>query len=186
MNTTNQRLCSEDEIQAFLGSMSKDQAKAREDINALLAKYPHDARLHFLSGSLLAGEQDYAGARSAMRQALDIAPGFDVARFQLGFLLLTCGEPVAAQETWGPLYGLAQDHYLRLFVTGLCHLIRDEFAEAIACLERGISQNRENAPMNRDMQLIVDEVRRKSADTGEQVSSVDLLLRQVAFKNTHH
>jgi len=155
------------------------------DLDAMLDEYPNDARLYFLKGSLLAGEQDYSAARAAMRHAVDLAPNYHVARFQLGFLLLTSGEPHAAQEAWGPLYSLPPDHYLRIFVDGLCHLIRDEFPETIKLLQKGMALNNENQPMNRDMQLIVEETKRRmDQDTpgNGPVSSVDFLLQQAALK----
>jgi len=131
------------------------------DLESMLDEYPRDARLHFLKGSLLAGEQDYAGARVSMRQAVDLAPDYHVARFQLGFLLLTSGEPHAAQEAWGPLHSLPADNYLHIFVQGLCHLIKDDFAETVRLLQDGIVRNKENPAMNRDMQMIIDEARHK-------------------------
>jgi tetratricopeptide (TPR) repeat protein len=158
-----------------------------EQLEALLTAYPQDARLHFMKGSLLAGSEDYAAARVSMRRAVDLAPDFAVARFQLGFLLLTSGEPYPAQEAWGPLHALPKNHYLRLFVDGLCHLIRDEFEDTIRMLEAGIAGNSENLPMNRDMQLIINEVRSKlGASQDTATSSVDQLLQQAAFKGTRH
>jgi hypothetical protein len=137
----------------------------------------------------LAGRGNYRAAWAAMRRAVDLAPDYVIARFQLGLLELTSGEPIAAQETWGPLHGLPRDNFVRLFVEGLCHLIRDEFAGAVRCLQDGIALNGENAPMNRDMQLVIDEIHFKQANgkTGEPaVSSVDLLLQQAAFKSRKH
>jgi hypothetical protein len=106
----------------------------------------------------------------------------------LGFLLLTSGEPHAAQEAWGPLHSLPADNYLHLFVVGLCHLIRDEFDDTIRSLQDGIARNQENLPMNRDMQLIIDEVRGKISrkDGDAATSSVGFLLQQAALKSTRH
>jgi hypothetical protein len=120
---------------------------------------------------------------------VDLAPDYAIARFQLGFLLLTSGESHAAQEAWGPLHALPADNYLRLFVMGLCHLIRDEFNDVINVLQDGMARNRDNPAMNRDMQLIIDEVRAKLSgqDRGTApISSVDFLLQQAAMKATRH
>jgi hypothetical protein len=123
-----------------------------------------------------------------MRRAVDLAPDYAIARFQLGFLLLTSGEPHAAQEAWGPLHALPESNYLNIFVRGLCHLIRDEFDDTVRLLQEGIDRNTENAPMNADMQLIIDEVRRKQAagGIGAAVSAVDQLLQQSALRSTRH
>lgn len=179
-------LCPQDRLSSFVAMMGEDETRATRSLDDLLSQYPGDPRLHFLKGSLLAGQQDYAGARVEMRRAVDLAPDYAVARFQLGFLLLTSGEPFPAQEAWGPLFGLPADNHLRLFATGLGHLIRDEFADAVRLLQEGIERNRENLPMNRDMQMVIDEIRTKqnSADSGAP-SSVDLLLQQAALRTRH-
>jgi tetratricopeptide (TPR) repeat protein len=168
--------------------MDENEAAGSKMLDHLLDEFPLDARLHFLHGSLAAAGQDYASARIAMRRAVDLAPDFAIARFQLGFLLLTSGEPHAAQEAWGPLHLLPPDHHLRIFVLGLCRLIADEFDEAIGLLLDGIGRNSENPALNGDMQLIVEETRRKSVEQveGEPLSHTHLLLQQSAFKSTKH
>jgi Flp pilus assembly protein TadD len=154
------------------------------DLDNALLEWPRDPRLHFLKGSLLAARQDFAGAQVAMRRAVDLAPDFAVARFQLGLLLLTCGEPYAAQEALGPLHALPPDHYLHLFASGLSSLVRDDFEQASELLLRGMSRNHDNPAMNRDMQLIVDQLRTKmEAGVGTGPGSpVDQLLQQAALK----
>lgn len=188
MNSTHRTLCTDGEIAAVIDAYKRNPSKGLRELEQSLAAYPADPRLHFLKGSWLAGQEDYAAARRSMRHAIDLAPNYSVARFQLGLLELTSGEAIAAQETWGPLHALPKGNYLRLFVTGLCHLIRDEFADAARHLEEGISLNHENEPMNHDMRMIVDEIRRKRGSRGkdgEAVSSVGLLLQQAALKSRH-
>ena len=185
-NPVQRKLCPSDRLEVLMRAVQKNEPQGLAD---LLSEYPDDARLHFLKGSLLAGRQDYVAARAAMQHALDLAPDFAIARFQLGLLLLTSGEIHKSLEIWGPLHILAPDNFLRLFVIGLCHLVRDEFDEAIRYLEKGISQNQENLPMNHDMQLVIEEARKKMADQGSgdsAVSSVDQLLKQAALKARLH
>lgn len=186
-NHANRNLCPDAELLLLTSAAGGNGARAMHDLDGALTRYPNDARLHFLRGSLLAGRQDFDAAKIAMRQAVDLAPDYAVARFQLGFLLFTSGDIYAAQETWGPLHSLPPGHYLRLFVDGLCHLIRDEFKEAVQALRDGIAKNRENPPMNRDMQMIVDEIGRKSdVASRDPQSSVELLLQQSALRPTRH
>jgi tetratricopeptide (TPR) repeat protein len=178
-------LCPDDRLKDLLARLKQEQGLA--PVEAVLRDYPNDPRLLFLQGSLLAGRQEYAAAREVIRKAVDLAPDFAIARFQLGLLQLTSGEAVAAQETWGPLHSLPDGHYIKSFVVGLCHLIKDEFPAANAELERGIAHNQENPPLNRDMQMIIDEVRSRRLGEGEgSVSSVDLLLQQAALRGTRH
>ena len=175
-------LASQDALNMLVQTIGKDPRKGMRELDGMLVDFPRDARLHFLKGSLLAGNEDYQAARAAMRRAVDLAPDYAVARFQLGFLLLTSGEPHAAQEAWGPLHALPPDNFIRIFVDGLCHLIRDEFDEAVRRLQDGIARNREIAPMNRDMQLLIDEIRAKGLKSGGAMSSVDFLLQQSALR----
>lgn len=182
-------LCPEDRLAELLAAVAADRADADGLLDRLIDAYPGDPRLHFLQGSLRAAVQDYDGARAAMRHAVDLAPDFAVARFQLGFLLLTCGEAHAAQEAWGPLHGSVAGTYMGHFVDGLTHLIHDRFDQAITALEAGIAINEENPAMSADMRLIIDEAREKTraaGTSGESLSAAHLLLQQAALKATRH
>lgn len=185
------RLCDEQTFASLVEAIQRgaDDEVARTD--RLLVEYPGDARLHFLRGSLLAGLGRPIEALPALRKAVELAPDFAIARFQLGFFLLTSGEPAEALSVWGPLALLPKDHYLRMFVAGLTHLIRDEFDETIRNLEQGIGANSENPPLNRDMQLIIDQVRtlqvQGTAKEGDDsVSATSFLLDQFGARPTKH
>ncbi|HEX4695786.1 hypothetical protein [Sphingomonas sp.] len=149
-------------------------------VDRALADFPADPRLHFLRGSLLAGIGRPIEALASLKAAVDLAPDFAIARFQLGFFQLTSGEAADALSTWGPLALLPEGHYLRTFVGGLTYLIRDEFPQAIEQLRLGIAANEENPPLNRDMQLIIDRVGEIGSDAGtdETMSATSLLLGQ--------
>jgi hypothetical protein len=184
-------LCPDETLAVLVAMLQAGEEDATPKLHDLTARFRQDPRLHFLSGSMMAGQKDYEGARKAMRRAVDLAPDFAIARFQLGFLLLTNGEAWPAQEVWGPLHGLPESHYLRHFVRGLCHLVRDEFAGTIAELERGIAANQENLPLNNDMRLVIDEVREKGLiggghDTPGDMSSAQMLLQQASLRSTRH
>lgn len=180
-------LCPAERLQALVAAMGDDEKQANADLEILLGRHPDDPRLHFLKGSLTAARQDYSGAITEMRRAVEIAPEYWIARYQLGFLLLTSGEPHTAQEAWGPLHGLPDNHYLRILVTGLIHMIHDRFVEAIEQFQRGMLENTENAPLNSDIQLIVEELKgRETEGEAQSLSSVDLLLRQSMLKSTRH
>ena len=183
------RLCPEEALAALLVQLQQDSSSGTARLDELTRRFDGDARLHFLKGSMLAGSGDYPRARDEMRRAVDLAPDFAIARFQLGFLLLTSAEPITAQEAWGPLHGLPARHYLRHFVQGLCHLIRDEFGETIRELELGIAVNQENPPLNNDMRLILAEVRKKpltNPNGPAEASSAQLLLQQAMLRSTRH
>ncbi len=182
--------CPDDAMRQVLAALRSDKDGGIAAIRSLAEVYPDDARLPFLGGSVLAGMQRYDEALEAMQRATEIAPGFVLARFQYGFLLLTCARADEAQAVWTPLLGLPQDNCFHLFAQGLGHLIRDEFASTIACLEAGISQNSDNPLLNNDMQLIIDEVRVKLAnqpanapDVQSERSEAALLFERYAVRD---
>ena len=150
-------LCDDAELQKLIAAMQADTGEELERADRLLAEYPEDPRLYFLRGSILASIGRPIEAMPALRQAVELAPDFAIARFQLGFFQLTSGEAAGALATWGPLAMLPRGDYLRSFVAGLTHLIRDEFEDAITHLREGIAANTENPPLNRDMQLIIEQ-----------------------------
>lgn len=176
------QLCDDDDMQTLMAAIQSDDSDEIAQIDRMLGRFPNDPRLHFLRGSVLAGIGRPIEALAALKTAVEIAPDFAIARFQLGFFQLTSGEAADALGTWGPLALLPDGHYLRLFVTGLTYLIRDEFPQAIAALESGIEANSENPPLNRDMQLIIDKVRDIPAPgeeaQEETISATSLLLGQ--------
>jgi tetratricopeptide (TPR) repeat protein len=180
--------CPQPQLDDLVAAIRRDEAQGLNRLGALLEEYPRDARLHFLQGSVLAGQQRYAEAHEAIAKAVALAPELWVARFQLGFLELTSGDPGAAEATWAPFERLPQDYYLSLFVHGLRRLMRDEFPETIRLLGAGIQRNVDNPAMNHDMQLIIDtlQVAGPPPDAeAEPVSAAQLLLRQYAGKTRH-
>lgn len=151
-------LCDDAQMQDLMAAIQSDDHDEILRVDRLIGSYPEDPRLHFLRGSILASIGRPIEALSSLKKAVELAPDFAIARFQLGFFQLTSGEAVDALATWGAIVLLPKDHYLRFFVGGLTHLIRDEFPETIARLAEGIAANDENPALNRDMQLIIDQV----------------------------
>jgi tetratricopeptide (TPR) repeat protein len=179
-------LCGDGELQELMEALQADSGDELERADRLIAEYPDDPRLHFLRGSILASIGRPIEAMPALRRAVELAPDFAIARFQLGFFQLTSGEAANALSTWGPLALLPESNYLRMFVAGLTHLIRDEFEEAIAQLRAGIAANEENPPLNRDMQLIVEQTStllagsRSAAEEKGAASATSFLLDQLS------
>lgn len=207
-------LCPEASLNAVVERLRGDDEGGLAAIGDLLKSWPLDPRLHFLEGSVLAGLQRYDEGRRAMARAVEIAPDFALARFQLGFLDLTSGRALDAMAVWAPLSGLPDDDALRVFSEGLANMAIDHFSEARRLLKRGMALNTANPMINADMQLILDEIANlpdkpaATADADVQTgsgdgnatdaateeaapaSAVDLLLRQSqlrdGFKNTRH
>lgn len=149
-------MCSDDDMAQVIAVAEAGRGDELPLVERLIEAHPDDARLHFLRGSLLIGHDRPIEAHAALARAVTLAPDFVLARFQLGFFELTSGEPHRALATWGPLAELPKEHHLSRFVAGLTHLIHDRFDDAVAELRAGIAVNTENAPLNRDMTLIVE------------------------------
>jgi Flp pilus assembly protein TadD len=180
--------CPDDRLTYVRDLAASDSARAIPAITKLIEDYPGDARLPFLRGSLAAGLRDYASARDDLRQAVTLAPGYAIARFQFGLLLLTSGEAHEAQSVLQPLLDLGEEDALHHFAAGLLLLMQDRFEEAVIGLERGLECNRDNLPLNRDMTMLIGEIRTKMdgvADDGP-LSAAHLLLQQSALKATKH
>ena len=183
-------LCPEDEIQALITNMQTGTGSDTAAIDKLLETYQEDPRLHFLKGSILVGEGKLIEAHGYLSKAVEIAPDFAIARFQLGFFQLTSGESNNALKTWARLDMLPDGHYLKLFVVGLRHLIRDEFEDCIDTLRKGMDLNNENPPLNKDMQLIIDQCQplitkdTEPEDSDDDVTSTtSFLLNQLSEKD---
>lgn len=177
---TNQ--CDESQLQALLDLYKTEAPERIGATEALIGAFPEDARLHFMLGSTLIGEGRLIEGHAALARAVELAPDFAIARFQLGLFQLTSGEADNALGTWGRLDRLAEGHYLRRFVDGLRALIRDEFSQCIEHLRAGIALNTENAPLNTDMGLIIgkcEEIQAAGQTSGEApMTETALILQQ--------
>lgn len=119
-------------------------------------RYPNDPRPLLLLAAEFMHAKDVDRAEAAYTGALQRAPSFAIARFQLGLLQLTSGRPSVAMATWAPLEALPADEPLRLFKQGLEALAQDRFADARERILEGMSRNKTNPPLNKDMQKVLD------------------------------
>lgn len=144
------------------------EASKRDDTGHSLAYLKEaaarpDASAHalFMLGSEYAQLGLVADAKAHMARSVAKEPTFWLARFQLGMLHLTTGEPDAAKAVWDSLSSLDKDHpeaYLAAFHRGMVHLVADEFDDALQALAEGIQLNRVNEPLNVDVRRIVDAI----------------------------
>lgn len=119
---------------------------------------PRNAELRYLLGAQMAQQKDYEGAVLEMSAALALSPFLHVARLQLGLLHLTMAQPHHTMAVLSPLEELDDTSPLKHFKRGLEALIADDFAACLRALTCGIELNRDNPPLNRDMQMIIDRV----------------------------
>lgn len=173
-------LATDEEISRIVASLEAPDADDVAALDTAILRFPEDPRLHFMLGSVFAGQGENIKAHRALSRAVELAPAYDIARYQLGFFELTSGEADKALSTWGPLLNAPRDNALRVFVEGMTHLIRDEFDPALASFEKGLALNTANEPLNNDIKLIMRELRSKvdnpgtgSSETSDEHKSID-------------
>jgi len=187
-------LCDDNTMEQLVAALQSNDAGELQLVDDQLKKFPEDPRLHFMRGSLLAARKQPVAAHAALCRAVELAPDYHIARYQLGFFELTSGEVDAALATWGPLHRLPEQHYLRIFIEGMIHLVRDEFEPAIARFEEGMRQNDENEPLNADIRLLKAECEKLAmkaghgGDTEDEagLSATSLLLGGFSGRDTKH
>lgn len=116
------------------------------------------AAAHYLLGAEYAQIQMYDRAIIEMETALQADPSLSLARIQLGLLLLGAGAVTQAVSHLTPLVALPESTPLHCFGRGLLSLAREDFNDAMSFLNQGISINTDNAPLNTDMQRLIDDI----------------------------
>lgn len=115
---------------------------------------------HFLIGSEHAGAGDFPAAELAFAQAVLLAPGFPLARYQLGLLQYTSRRVPLALLTWEPLLAQPDSEALKHFVLGFRALAQDAFEEALGHYRTGLACNPPNAPLCSDIVQLTEAVER--------------------------
>lgn len=119
---------------------------------------PGNAQAYYLLGAEHAEIGMYERAANEIAIAVKLDPTLVAACFQLGLLHVTSGRVKEAEETWTPLDKLGEKHPLHLFKKGMLHLVRDQFDDAVAALEKGIALNNVNEALNRDMRNVIKRI----------------------------
>lgn len=156
---------------AILASQQDRHDQAITYLKNAIQKNPQNAKVVYFLAAEHAQIGLYERAIQGMEHALEIDPDMYTARFQLGMLYLTSGLVESSLKTLEPLANLGEDNFFGCFSLGLAHLIRDEFAECRRFLEKGISINHTNLPLNGDMQRILDLIRDKTNDEANAAST---------------
>lgn len=167
--TTTANLSLDPEELAHLGQTMAAQGRVDEALRYLKAAVqaaPDSAQAVFWLGSHYARLGMLARAAECLRRAAELQPQLVMASFHAGLLYLQVGQAKEADAAWAGLLGLAQEHPLHQFVLGLQALMREDFAQAQACLERGIAGNQVHATLNEDMRKILTEIQRPESPLG--------------------
>jgi len=82
-------LCDDDTMEQLVAALQSNDAGELQLVDDQLRKFPEDPRLHFMRGSLLAARKQPVAAHQALSRAVELAPDYHIARYQLGFFELT-------------------------------------------------------------------------------------------------
>lgn len=121
---------------------------------------PESGVPHFLLGSEHTSRGDVQAAELAFANAVLLAPGFALARYQLGLLQFSSQRAAVALLTWEPLLSLPPDQALPHFVRGFTALAHDDFQAALAHYRSGLACNDPNKALCADIERMVEAVER--------------------------
>ena len=132
-----------------------DEEGALRLLKRALALEPRNGVLHHLLGAVYAQLGMTLRAISSMTAAVECNPELIMARFQLGMLHFTDGDPDASEAAWQPLDALPEEHPLRLFRNGLLRMAVGDFAGAQTDLQTGLELNTEFTSLSGDMESML-------------------------------
>jgi tetratricopeptide (TPR) repeat protein len=174
---------------AITSGRRNDAAATLSYLKEAVSRPDASAKAHFLLGAEYAEISLYERAITHMEMALQLDPGFMIARLQLGLLVLSCGEGARAEAVLQVI--CEPENPLTLFAKGLIHLIHDQFHPALDCFEQGMAQNNDNPALNQNMQRIVDAVKKlpeevRTPPGGEDDQSAFRHILLSAYTGTTH
>jgi tetratricopeptide (TPR) repeat protein len=189
MTTNQEALTAEELLHIALTAVGRaDHAAAMRNLKQCIAISPRYAAAHYMLGVVYAQVGLTGQAIDRMLHALHEDPELEMARFQLGLLLLTNGRANETVEVLEPLQNLEQEHPLRFFAAGLIHVTKDDFDAACDCIREGIRRNSVNLPLNNDMSMLVESIETKKMqllqkETPNKKESVDGHIGIAAYAN---
>lgn len=160
--------------------LAASQAGRASEALALFARAseadPTSGVPHFLIGSEHASAGDFQAAELAFARAVLLAPGFPLARYQLGLLQFSSQRVPLAFLTWEPLLALPDTDALAHFVRGFAALAQDALDEALGHYRTGLACNPPNAALRADIVQLIEAVeklqRREAPPAGQEAQHV--------------
>ncbi|WP_433851518.1 hypothetical protein [Stenotrophomonas nitritireducens] len=108
---------------------------------------------------LLAAQHAQTGlmdrAEQGFKRAVELAPEFAMAHFQLGQLMLVKGDAAAAAHEFRQVR--SDDPAIACYAEGLCALAEERPADALASLQRGLGLPQAIPALAQDMRRLIDE-----------------------------
>jgi tetratricopeptide (TPR) repeat protein len=151
-----------DAVYAVLHAMSLGQDdEAMVLLVSLVECEPQNAYLHYLLGALHAQLGMMEQAEAGFRMASLLAPSFQIARFQLGHLLLVMGRTEEAVIEFAPLL----QPTLLTYANGLMAAAAGEIPTAIFVLQSGLELPQDNTSLADNMRRLIAKWHAGLADT---------------------
>ncbi|MNV17570.1 Tetratricopeptide repeat protein [compost metagenome] len=141
--------------QGIAASQANDGVQAIDLFQKASAADPGSSLPQFLLGAELATLGQMELAEAAFANATLLAPGFAMARYQLGLLQFSSGRAATALITWQPLLGLPDTDPLPHFVNGFAALAQDRFEEALQHYQKGLVLNTTNDALSGDIEKVI-------------------------------
>ena len=88
-------LCPDETLAVLVAMLQAGEEDATPKLHDLTARFRQDPRLHFLSGSMMAGQKDYEGARKAMTVRAAVAAAREAGRKYISVASEILGEAAA-------------------------------------------------------------------------------------------
>lgn len=152
-----------DPVDLLARGMAASQAGASAEAFDLFRRSaeaePRAAEPHLLMAAQRAAEGRFEEAEAAFANAVLLAPGLHIARYQLGLLQMSGGRMALAALSWQPLLQLPEDNALLHFVRGYLTLANDEFAQALQHFELGLQRNANNPALSADIGKVMTRIR---------------------------
>ncbi|WP_194269558.1 tetratricopeptide repeat protein [Stenotrophomonas sp. MYb238] len=123
-------------------------------LKVLAGRSPGNPLAHYLLAAQHAQTGLLERAEQGFRRAVELAPEFTMARFQLGQLMLVKGDGMAAAHEFRLVR--SDDPAIACYAEGLCALAEERQAEALASLGQGLALPQKIPALAQDMQQLAD------------------------------
>ncbi|MGX9720041.1 hypothetical protein [Stenotrophomonas acidaminiphila] len=124
-------------------------------LKVLAGRSPGNPLAHYLLAAQHAQTGLMDRAEQGFKRAVELAPEFAMAHFQLGQLMLVKGDAAAAAHEFRQVR--SDDPAIACYAEGLCALAEERPADALASLQRGLGQPQAIPALAQDMRRLIDD-----------------------------
>ncbi|WDM69891.1 hypothetical protein K6978_19600 [Xanthomonas cucurbitae] len=168
--------------------LEANDAQSLAMLSVLLKQAPDCAEAYYLLGAQQAQLGEMNLAEQAFEQALRLSPGLEMARFQLGQLLLVTGRNAEAAQMLAPLAESADA--IGSYASGLVSIANQQIDLAISQLQMGLAQVQPLAALQADMRALVHTLSNNGVaqgfgptDIGDSLPGASMLLSNYSRYN---